>query len=82
LNQLNLQIKASLSHWKSKRDEAQSNLDIYLNKSCANGSDDNIQEKINKLFEDFAYAQNVVLSIEKIIENLVTDEPEQTPDNK
>ena len=77
MSQLNLQIKASLSYWTAKRDEAQSNLDIYLNKSVGIGNDGNIQEKINKLFEEFSYAQNIINSINLIIQNLEPQEQKQ-----
>ena len=67
LNMENAQLQAALSFWVSKRDEAKSNLDIFLNKP--NGNFENPQQQINYLLKDFSDAQSVITTITLIIQN-------------
>ena len=67
LNMENAQLQAALSFWVSKRDEAKSNLDIFLNKP--NGNFENPQHQINYLLKDFSDAQSVITTITLIIQN-------------
>ena len=58
LNMENAQLQAALSFWVSKRDEAKSNLDIFLNKP--NGNFENPQQQINYLLKDFSSEFKVI----------------------
>ena len=70
MSQNNLQLKAAQSYWTAKRDQAQSKLDIYLNKSVGTGVEFDIQERINQLFEEFSHAQNVLNTVNLIIDGI------------
>ena len=75
----NTQLQAALSYWVAKRDEAKSNLDIFLNKPV--GNFENPQQQINYLLKDFSDAQSVVTTITLIIQNAnqPTDSQQQQP---
>ena len=82
MNQISLQIKAAQSYWTAKRDSAQSKLDIYLNKSVGTAVEYDIQQKINELFEEFSHAQNVLNTINSVIEGIALQQQQNNTESK
>ena len=69
--------KASVSHWKAKRDEAIATLELYFQKSVGIGEHSKILEEINQWTSQLSEAEENLLVLEKYFEDdgYVRDNP-------
>ena len=71
--------KASVSHWKAKRDEAIATLELYFQKSVGIGEHSKILEEINEWTSKLSEAEENLLALEKHFEDdgYVRDKPKK-----
>jgi hypothetical protein len=73
---MNNQLKASKSHFVSKRDENFSLLDILLNRVCASENVSNIQSQINDCVREIAICSQSIMIIDGLVQNAESSQTE------